>query len=81
MKIESSNKFDLCYIGQVNSLGWNQVYIRNGQIDTFGGIIYFAGDGIPKHALKVHLPTSIHIQDLKNVGTLQELRVTGSIKM
>ena len=30
MKFDRSNKFDLCYYGQVN---------------TFGGNIYFAGDG------------------------------------
>ena len=30
---------------QVNSLRLNRVYLRNGQINTFGGIIYFAVDG------------------------------------
>ena len=30
MKFDRSNKFDFCYYGQVN---------------TFGGTIYFAGDG------------------------------------
>ena len=30
MKFDRSNKFDFCYYGQVN---------------TYGGIVYFAGDG------------------------------------
>ena len=45
MKFDRSNKFDLCYYGQVNLLRLNQVWIRNGQVNTFEGNIYFAGDG------------------------------------
>ena len=40
MKFDRSNKFDLCYYGQVNSLR-----LKSSVVNTFGGIIYFAGDG------------------------------------
>ena len=45
MKFDRSNKFEFCYYGQVN---------------TFGGIIYFAGDGTeaqwsPKLQFLAHL--------------------------
>ena len=42
MKFECSNKFDLCYYGQVNLLRLKSSVDSN----TFGGNIYFAGDGI-----------------------------------
>ena len=47
MKFDRSNKFDLCYYGQVNSLRLNQAYQAYGQVNTNwgGGNIYFAGDG------------------------------------
>ena len=41
-----AHNISLCYYGQVNLLGlkWS-VYLRNGQSNTFGGTVYFAGDG------------------------------------
>ena len=45
MKFDRSNKFDLCYYGQVNSLRLKSVQLLNGQVNTFWGNIYFAGDG------------------------------------
>ena len=42
-EFDCSNKFDSCYCGQVNRNG--QVKLRNGQVNSFGGTIYFAGDG------------------------------------
>ena len=49
MKFDRSNKFDFCYYGQVNSLRLkSSVQLRNGQVNTFGGNIYFAGDGARK---------------------------------
>ena len=46
MKFDRSNKFDLCYYGQVNSLRLKySVASQNGQVNTFGSNIYFAGDG------------------------------------
>ena len=44
MKFDRSNKFDLCYYGQVNSLRVKSNVASNGQVNTFGGNIYFAGD-------------------------------------
>ena len=40
MKFDRSNKFDLCYYGQVNSLR-----LKSSIVNIFGGNIYFAGDG------------------------------------
>ena len=51
MKFDRSNKFDLCYYGQVNSLRLKSSVALFGNIFgniylvTFGNI-YFAGDGI-----------------------------------
>ena len=45
MKFDHSNNFDLCYYGQVNSLRLKFSVLRNGQVNAFGGTIYFAGDG------------------------------------
>ena len=40
------NNITISYYVQVNSLyGSNQVQLRNGQIDTYRGTIYFAADG------------------------------------
>ena len=44
MKFNRSNKFDFCYYGQVNSIRQKSSVVRNGQVNTFGGNIYFAGD-------------------------------------
>ena len=45
MKCDSSNKFDLGYYGQVNSVMIKSSVASNGQINTFRDIIYFADNG------------------------------------
>ena len=46
-----SNKFDLCYYGQVNLLLLKSSASSKWQVNTFWGNIYFAGDGtFPKCA-------------------------------
>ena len=48
MKFDRSNKiFNLTYVtvGKQIHFGYNRVQLRNGQVNTFGGNIYFAGDG------------------------------------
>ena len=45
MKIDRSNKFDLCYYGQVNSLWLKSSVASKWATNTIGGNIYFAGDG------------------------------------
>ena len=45
MKFDRSNKFDLCYYGQVNSLRLQSSVASNGPVNNFGGNIYYAGDG------------------------------------
>ena len=46
MKFDRSNKFDFCYYGQVNSLRLkSSVATKRASTNTFGGTIYFAGDG------------------------------------
>ena len=45
MKFDHGNKFDLCYYGQVNSIRLKSSVASNGQVNTFGGNIYFAVDG------------------------------------
>ena len=45
MKFGRSNKFDLCYYGQVNSLRLKSNVVSNWQVKTFGGNTYFAVDG------------------------------------
>ena len=45
MKFDRSNKFDLCYYGQVNLLRLKSSVASNGQVNTFGGTIYFARNG------------------------------------
>ena len=47
MKFDSSKKFDLCYYGQVN---------------TLGGIIYLAGDGSHFSISKLYFNFAIHSQ-------------------
>ena len=32
-------------MGKQIRYGYSRVQLRNGQVNTFGGIIYFAGDG------------------------------------
>ena len=44
MKFDRSNKFDLCYYGQVNSLRLKSSVASKWQVNTFGGNIYFAGN-------------------------------------
>ena len=43
MKFDRSNKFDLCYYGQVNSLRLKSTVASNRQVNAFGGTIFFAG--------------------------------------
>ena len=45
MKFDRSNKFDFCYYGQVNSLRLKSSVASKWAVNTFGGTIYFAGDG------------------------------------
>ena len=45
MKFDRSNKFDLCYYGQVNSLRLKSTVDSKWQVNTFGSTIYSAGDG------------------------------------
>ena len=45
MKFDRSNKFDLCYYGQVNSLWLKSSVAWKWAKNTCGGNIYFAGDG------------------------------------
>ena len=46
MKFDHSNKFDLCYNGQVNSLRLqSSVASKWAYISAFWGTIYFVGDG------------------------------------
>ena len=45
MKFVRSNKFDLCYYGQVNSLRFKSSVASKWAVNTYGGIIYFACDG------------------------------------
>ena len=43
---DRSNKFDLCYYGQViNPLWLKSSVASKWEVNTFGGNIYFAGDG------------------------------------
>ena len=42
MKFDRSYKFDSNYYGKLNSL---RLKLQNGKVNTFGGNIYFAGDG------------------------------------
>ena len=45
MKFDRSNKFDFCYYGRVKSLQLkSRVASKWASKNTFGGIIYFAGD-------------------------------------
>ena len=50
MKFDRSNKFDLCYYGQVNSLRLKSSVASKGQVNPFGGNTYFAGVGTFNHA-------------------------------
>ena len=45
MKFDHSNKFDLCYYGQVNSLRLTSSVASKWASKHIGGNIYFAGDG------------------------------------
>ena len=45
MKFDRSNKFDLCYYGQVNSLWLRSSVASKWASKRLWGIIYFAGDG------------------------------------
>ena len=45
MKFDRSNKFDLCYYGQVNSLGLKSRVVSKWSIKHPLGNIYFAGAG------------------------------------
>ena len=45
MKFDRSNKFDLCYYGQVNSLREKSNEASKWSIKHFWGNIYFAVDG------------------------------------
>ena len=45
MEFERSNKFDLCYYGQANLLRLRLSVASKWQVNTYGGNIYFAGDG------------------------------------
>ena len=45
MKFDRSNKIDLCYYGQVNSLRLKSSVALKWATNTFGSNIYFAGDG------------------------------------
>ena len=44
MKFDRSNKFDLCYYGQVNSLRLKSSVVSKWASEQVGGDIYFAGD-------------------------------------
>ena len=44
MKFDRSNKFDLCYYGQVNSLWLKSNISSTSASKTLRGCIYFAGD-------------------------------------
>ena len=54
MKFDRSNKFDLCYYGQVNSIGLKSLKLsvasKWGSKHLWGNI-YFAGDGALCHRL------------------------------
>ena len=45
MKFDRSNKFDLCYYGQVNSLRVKSSVVSKWTRKHLWGNIYFAGDG------------------------------------
>ena len=45
MKFDISNKFDLCYYGQVNSLQLQSSVASKWASKHLWGTIYFAGDG------------------------------------
>ena len=45
MKFDRSNKFDLCYNGQVNCVRLKSSVASKWQVNSFGSNIYFAGDG------------------------------------
>ena len=51
MKFDSSDKFDLCYYGQINSLRLKSSVASKWQANTYGGNIYFAVDGTYIHIL------------------------------
>ena len=55
MKFDSSNKFDLCYYGQVNSLRLKSSVASKWPVNTFRGNIYSAGDGTFQIHLKLLL--------------------------
>ena len=44
MKFDRSNKFDLCYYGQVNSLRLKSNVASKGTNEHHWGNVYFAGD-------------------------------------
>ena len=44
IRIDRSNKFDLCYYRQVNWLRQKSRVALKWEVNTFGGNIYFAGD-------------------------------------
>ena len=52
IKFDCSDKFDLCYYGQVNSLWLKSSVVSKWEIKhLWGGNIYFAGDGTRVHGL------------------------------
>ena len=54
MKFYRSNKFNLCYNGQENSLRLKSSFKwASKQLSTLGGIIYFAGQGTNQHAIVI----------------------------
>ena len=61
MKFDCSNKFDFCYYGQVNSLAMTKIdcsFEMGRYLNTFGGTIYFAGDGIVKQIFSDTRPSA-----------------------
>ena len=48
MKFDRSNKFHLCYYGQVNTLRLKSSVASKWALSIFGGNIYFAGVGIER---------------------------------
>ena len=65
MKFDRSNKFDLCYSGQVNSLRLKSSAASNGQANTFGGNIYIAVNG----TCRVECPVPVHDASSRPLGT------------
>ena len=54
IKFDRSKKFDLCYYGQVKSLRLKSSVASKLASKSFGGNIYFAGDGTLYSIILLH---------------------------